>query len=215
MCVCVSAPKSLSFTYTHSTHSIHYSTIDMHTHTQTHTHTHLITHSGFYESPNLHNHIVLGCCWLTEKWQCFPPRSQVISFVCACVCVRVCVCVCMCVYLYVCVGVYVYVTKLCVYVFMCVCVCIQGYQFYTSNDLTLGTFLLRKCLNRNLVCNNKKCKRTVLQHVLSYAHSTGRVNIQVQKLDIPFPGERIVLWSHCKICARKVSCYYYYYYYYS
>ncbi len=46
-------------------------------------------------------------------------------------------------------------------------------------DTALGKFLMDNCFNPTLKCQNVNCKRSARDHVLSFVHKDGRVDITV------------------------------------
>lgn len=46
-------------------------------------------------------------------------------------------------------------------------------------DTALGKFLVDNCFNPYLKCQNVNCKRSARDHVLSFVHKDGRVDITV------------------------------------
>ncbi|CAM9902018.1 unnamed protein product, partial [Laminaria digitata] len=56
---------------------------------------------------------------------------------------------------------------------------LKSMQYYAEKDLALGQFLVDNCFNPNLKCQNVNCKRSARDHMLSFVHNDGRVNITV------------------------------------
>lgn len=50
---------------------------------------------------------------------------------------------------------------------------------FFCQDTALGKFLVDNCFNPNLKCQNVNCKRSARDHVLSFVHKDGRVDITV------------------------------------
>tara|TARA_B110000305_G_C19139996_1_gene493022 strand:- start:144 stop:392 length:249 start_codon:yes stop_codon:yes gene_type:complete len=59
---------------------------------------------------------------------------------------------------------------------------VKGICYYTNQDVSLGQFLRDSCFNLNLKCQNATCKQSVLDHVLSFIHKDGQVNIKVEQV---------------------------------
>ena len=64
---------------------------------------------------------------------------------------------------------------------------VKGICYYTKQDVSLGQFLRDSCFNLNLKCQNPTCKKTVLEHTLSFIHNDGQVDITVENMDDPLP----------------------------
>ena len=56
---------------------------------------------------------------------------------------------------------------------------VKGICYYTRQDVSLGQFLHDSCFNMNLKCQNTTCKKSVLEHTLSFIHADGLINITV------------------------------------
>ena len=108
---------------------------------------------------------------------------------------------------------------------------VKGICYYSMQDVALGQFLRDSCFNLSLKCQNPNCKKSVLDHSLSFVHNDGLVNITVGELEdelsppsvspstlatdtkrtvAPKSGttdfERpIGTWSVCKHCDKVVS----------
>jgi len=92
---------------------------------------------------------------------------------------------------------------------------VKGICFYTPQDVSLGQFLRDSCFNMSLKCQNANCKKAVLDHVLSFIHKDGQVNIHVEQMESRLPpppdgsgtqGEApIAMWSHCHECKRQAT----------
>lgn len=55
-------------------------------------------------------------------------------------------------------------------------------------DTALGQFLVDNCFNPSLKCQNINCKRSARDHVLSFVHNDGRVDITVGWLPFDLPA---------------------------
>jgi 1-phosphatidylinositol-3-phosphate 5-kinase len=103
---------------------------------------------------------------------------------------------------------------------------VKGICYYSMQDVALGQFLRDSCFNLSLKCQNPNCKKSVLDHSLSFVHNDGLLNIMVEELDEelpPSPHEQrdaetmgadteaeeidkpIALWTYCKQCRKVVS----------
>ena len=107
---------------------------------------------------------------------------------------------------------------------------VKGICYYSMQDVSLGQFLRDSCFNLSLKCQNPSCKKSVLDHSLSFVHNDGLINITVDHLDEPLPtapmqanrnnmdstkqaddgsGELddspIATWTYCKECAMVVT----------
>eukprot|EP00903_Cladosiphon_okamuranus_P005970 g5894.t1 len=57
---------------------------------------------------------------------------------------------------------------------------LKFFRYYKyKHDTALGKFLVENCFNPNLKCQNVNCKRSARDHVLSFVHKDGRVDITV------------------------------------
>ncbi|GKY91175.1 hypothetical protein MPSEU_000090200 [Mayamaea pseudoterrestris] len=105
---------------------------------------------------------------------------------------------------------------------------VKGICYYSMQDVALGQFLRDSCFNLSLKCQNPNCKKSVLDHSLSFVHNDGLVSITVEELDeelsqIPRESSAtrpasdkkssastetdrpIYTWSLCKNCNKIVS----------
>jgi hypothetical protein len=107
---------------------------------------------------------------------------------------------------------------------------VKGICYYSMQDVSLGQFLRDSCFNLSLKCQNPTCKKSVLDHSLSFVHNDGLINITVDHMDDPLPpapldGSRkadganqdddedaeeiedapIATWTYCKNCAKVVT----------
>lgn len=107
---------------------------------------------------------------------------------------------------------------------------VKGICYYSMQDVSLGQFLRDSCFNLSLKCQNPSCKKSVLDHSLSFVHNDGLINITVDhNMDEPLPanpahtsrrsdsnndGEDegddiedppIATWTSCKNCAKVVT----------
>ena len=57
---------------------------------------------------------------------------------------------------------------------------IKGICYYSLQDVALGQFLRDSCFNLSLKCQNPNCKKSVLDHSLSFVHNDGLINITVR-----------------------------------
>jgi 1-phosphatidylinositol-3-phosphate 5-kinase len=46
-------------------------------------------------------------------------------------------------------------------------------------------------------------KLPMIRHFRSYAHSHGRVNVIIEEFGASASGDKITMWSYCKICKEK------------
>lgn len=56
---------------------------------------------------------------------------------------------------------------------------VKGICYYSQQDVSLGQFLRDSCFNLSLKCQNPNCKKSVLDHTLSFVHNDGLINISV------------------------------------
>lgn len=107
---------------------------------------------------------------------------------------------------------------------------VKGICYYSLQDVSLGQFLRDSCFNLSLKCQNPNCKKSVLDHSLSFVHNDGLINITVDHMDGPLPpapvdgtrkaddnnksddedGEEIedspiATWTFCKHCNKVVT----------
>ncbi|MGK3761797.1 MAG: hypothetical protein ACI8RD_014115, partial [Bacillariaceae sp.] len=107
---------------------------------------------------------------------------------------------------------------------------VKGICYYSMQDVSLGQFLRDSCFNLSLKCQNPSCKKSVLDHSLSFVHNDGLINITVDHLDEPLPtapmeanrnnmdntkqadddseeldDSPIATWTYCKECAKVVT----------
>ena len=107
---------------------------------------------------------------------------------------------------------------------------VKGICYYSLQDVSLGQFLRDSCFNLSLKCQNPTCKKSVLDHSLSFVHNDGLINITVDHMDGPLPpapidgsrksddnnksddndGEEIedspiATWTFCKHCNKVVT----------
>ena len=80
------------------------------------------------------------------------------------------------------------------------------------------------CFNLSLKCQNPSCKKSVLDHTLSFIHNDGLINISVERMDNPIPKssinkqqekdndtetspehEPIATWTYCTKCDQVVT----------
>jgi len=64
---------------------------------------------------------------------------------------------------------------------------VKGICYYSMQDVSLGQFLRDSCFNLSLKCQNPSCKKSVIDHSLSFIHNNGLINITVERLDNPIP----------------------------
>ena len=57
---------------------------------------------------------------------------------------------------------------------------VKGICYYSMQDVALGQFLRDSCFNLSLKCQNPNCKKSVLDHSLSFVHNDGLINITVR-----------------------------------
>jgi len=57
---------------------------------------------------------------------------------------------------------------------------VKGICYYSLQDVALGQFLRDSCFNLSLKCQNPNCKKSVLDHSLSFVHNDGLINITVR-----------------------------------
>ncbi|KAL7566411.1 hypothetical protein ACA910_000894 [Epithemia clementina (nom. ined.)] len=103
---------------------------------------------------------------------------------------------------------------------------VKGICYYSLQDVSLGQFLRDSCFNLSLKCQNPNCKKSVLEHSLSFVHNDGLLNIVVEELDDDLPAhpdktkgdsngtsnsydddadQPIATWTYCRKCEKMVS----------
>ena len=95
---------------------------------------------------------------------------------------------------------------------------VKGICYYSSQDVSLGQFLRDSCFNLSLKCQNVSCKKSVLDHSLSFIHNDGLIEITVDRMDNPIPtsslqedvdpsesDQPIATWTYCKKCGTVVT----------
>lgn len=101
---------------------------------------------------------------------------------------------------------------------------VKGICYYSMQDVSLGQFLRDSCFNLSLKCQNPSCKKSVLDHSLSFIHNDGMINISVERMDNPIPSfslqnkpndrdsvsfsmdyEPIATWTFCVKCNQVVT----------
>lgn len=107
---------------------------------------------------------------------------------------------------------------------------VKGICYYSTQDVSLGQFLRDSCFNLSLKCQNPSCKKSVIDHSLSFIHNDGMINISVERMDNPIPTsslknpqqkdsssiadsksetaldyEPIATWTYCTKCSQVVT----------
>lgn len=107
---------------------------------------------------------------------------------------------------------------------------VKGICYYSMQDVALGQFLRDSCFNLSLKCQNPNCKKSVLDHSLSFVHNDGLLNILVEEMEEELPpspeearksgtsggtpppsdeeGEPdrpIATWTYCRNCKKLVA----------
>jgi 1-phosphatidylinositol-3-phosphate 5-kinase len=102
---------------------------------------------------------------------------------------------------------------------------VKGIHYYSRQDVSLGQFLRDSCFNLSLKCQNPICKKSVLDHSLSFIHNDGLINITVEHMEGPLPpapcekngsnekGDNedqdldspIATWTYCNNCGKVVT----------
>ena len=107
---------------------------------------------------------------------------------------------------------------------------VKGICYYSMQDVSLGQFLRDSCFNLSLKCQNPSCKKSVIDHSLSFIHNDGMINISVERMDNPIPTsslkkqqqkdtisssdsksesaleyEPIATWTYCTKCSQVVT----------
>jgi hypothetical protein len=105
---------------------------------------------------------------------------------------------------------------------------VKGICYYSMQDVSLGQFLRDSCFNLSLKCQNPSCKKSVLDHSLSFVHNDGLINITVDHLDEALPQAPmefsrnmdskhaddeseelddipIATWTYCNDCSEVVT----------
>ncbi|KAL7555127.1 hypothetical protein ACHAWF_018762, partial [Thalassiosira exigua] len=106
---------------------------------------------------------------------------------------------------------------------------VKGICYYSMQDVSLGQFLRDSCFNLSLKCQNPSCKKSVIDHSLSFIHNDGLINISVEHMDNPIPTsslekqqkendssiaskqeassdyEPIATWTFCTRCNQVVT----------
>jgi hypothetical protein len=65
---------------------------------------------------------------------------------------------------------------------------VKGICYYSMQDVSLGQFPRDSCFNLSLKRQNPTCKKSVLDHSLSFVHNDGLLNIKVPRQVWPFVG---------------------------
>ena len=63
---------------------------------------------------------------------------------------------------------------------------VKGICYYSRQDVSLGQFLRDSCFNLSLKCQNPTCKKSVIDHSLSFIHNDGLINITVRMYHLPY-----------------------------
>jgi 1-phosphatidylinositol-3-phosphate 5-kinase len=79
---------------------------------------------------------------------------------------------------------------------------VKGICYYSLQDVALGQFLRDSCFNLSLKCQNPNCKKSVLDHSLSFVHNDGLINIMVSLLVRVCPHARADFF----LTNNRVSC---------
>mmetsp|Transcript_29853 Transcript_29853/g.50945 ORF Transcript_29853/g.50945 Transcript_29853/m.50945 type:complete len:2213 (+) Transcript_29853:89-6727(+) len=98
---------------------------------------------------------------------------------------------------------------------------VKGICYYSVQDVSLGQFLRDSCFNLSLKCQNLSCKKSVIDHSLSFIHNDGLIDITVERMDNPIPtsalkqqqedidssesDEPIATWTYCTKCGIVVT----------
>jgi TCP-1/cpn60 chaperonin family/Phosphatidylinositol-4-phosphate 5-Kinase len=106
---------------------------------------------------------------------------------------------------------------------------VKGICYYSLQDVSLGQFLRDSCFNLSLKCQNPSCKKSVLDHSLSFVHNDGLINITVDHMEDALPSATsetnkaasdskqndddsedhedtpIATWTYCKQCSKVVT----------
>mmetsp|Transcript_59378 Transcript_59378/g.145265 ORF Transcript_59378/g.145265 Transcript_59378/m.145265 type:complete len:2104 (+) Transcript_59378:138-6449(+) len=105
---------------------------------------------------------------------------------------------------------------------------VKGISYYSMQDVSLGQFLRDSCFNLSLKCQNPNCKKSVLDHSLSFVHNDGLINITVDHMQEELPpapesaksgdgkgsdpdddedidDAPIATWTYCKSCRKVVT----------
>ena len=100
---------------------------------------------------------------------------------------------------------------------------VKGICYYSLQDVSLGHFLRDSCFNLSLKCQNPSCKKSVLDHSLSFVHNDGLINITVEHMEDPLPpapldggndkskvhnegdDAPIATWTYCLHCQKVVT----------
>lgn len=77
---------------------------------------------------------------------------------------------------------------------------VKGIVYYSLQDVALGQFLRDSCFNLSLRCQNPNCKKSVLDHSLSFVHNDGLLKITVSSSAVDYQG--LEKSSHTA-CVRK------------
>ncbi|UZJ53433.1 hypothetical protein CBS101457_002753 [Exobasidium rhododendri] len=78
------------------------------------------------------------------------------------------------------------------------------FNFYGSNDESLGHYLERICTESGTICMAKGCGRPRGVHFSSFVHNETRVQVVQERFVCPIPGQenRLLMWSYCKVCEQ-------------
>jgi hypothetical protein len=82
----------------------------------------------------------------------------------------------------------------------------------SRSDYTLAEFLVRLCDEAGLTCPAEECGRYMYEHVNTYLHAHGRINITVEETSQPMPTgidpddqTAIIMWTTCRVCNRSTD----------
>ncbi|KAI8052192.1 hypothetical protein BDF22DRAFT_744416 [Syncephalis plumigaleata] len=75
-------------------------------------------------------------------------------------------------------------------------------------DQTLAEFIIRMRDEARLLCPEPGCNRRMSEHIASYVHGAGRVNMTLEETAAPLPTgvdytrevDAITMWTHCRMC---------------
>jgi hypothetical protein len=105
---------------------------------------------------------------------------------------------------------------------------VKGIRYYSDQDVSLGQFLRDSCFNMSLKCQNPTCKKSVLDHSLSFVHNDGLINITVEELEAPVGNnditadvekskssnesgrsvpqkKKVLTWTSCNLCRKIIT----------
>jgi len=98
---------------------------------------------------------------------------------------------------------------------------VKGICYYSQQDVSLEQFLSDSCFNISMKCQNPNCRKSLIDHSLSFFHNDGMINITVELMKDSLPGppgdptlhnknevarkDAIAMWTYCKESGKVVT----------